>query len=71
LGIEKHDDEGRVLTLEFKDFYLVTVYAPNAGFFMKRLAYRVNEWEPDFREFLNNLKKKKPTVLCGDLNVSH
>ena len=71
LGIEEHDDEGRTITLEFDKFYLVVCYVPNAGQGLPRLDYRVKKWDIDFQTFLNNLKKKKTTILCGDLNVAH
>lgn len=70
IGIEEHDKEGRVITLEFEDFYLVTCYTPNSKRGLKRLDYR-QVWEDAFREFLLGLNKKKPVVVCGDLNVAH
>jgi exodeoxyribonuclease-3 len=70
LGMEKHNDEGRAITLEFEDFYLVTAYTPNAQRGLARLDYRI-EWEDDFRRYLAELDKKKPVILCGDLNVAH
>ena len=70
IGIEKYDQEGRVITLEYKDFYLVNVYTPNSQRELVRLSYRQN-WEDDFREYLKKLDKKKPVILCGDLNVAH
>jgi exodeoxyribonuclease-3 len=70
LGMEKHNDEGRAITLEFEDFYLVTAYTPNAQRGLARLDYRM-EWEDDFRRYLVELDKKKPVILCGDLNVAH
>lgn len=70
IGIEEHDKEGRVITLEFNDFYLVNCYTPNAQRELTRLEYRM-KWENDFREYLKNLDKIKPVVLCGDLNVAH
>lgn len=70
MGIEEHDNEGRVITLEMDDFYFITCYTPNSKSKLERLSYR-EEWEDDFRGFLNNLRKKKPVVLCGDLNVAH
>ena len=70
IGIEKHDTEGRVITLEFEKFYLVTCYTPNAQRELTRLEYRV-EWENDFRKYLKNLDNVKPVILCGDLNVAH
>ncbi len=70
IGIEEHDQEGRVITLEFDDFFLVTVYTPNAKRALERLDYR-EVWEDDFRQYLLKLDKKKPVVICGDLNVAH
>lgn len=70
IGIEEHDHEGRVITLEFEDFYLVNCYTPNSGRELARLEYRM-EWEDAFREYLKKLDKIKPIVLCGDLNVAH
>lgn len=70
LGIDKHDHEGRVITLEFDDFYYVTCYTPNSQSELARLSYRM-EWEDDFRAYLLKLDSKKPVVLCGDLNVAH
>ncbi|NMA94691.1 MAG: exodeoxyribonuclease III [Clostridiales bacterium] len=68
--IEEHDKEGRVITLEFEDFYLVNVYTPNSQRGLTRLDYRM-EWEDMFREYLVGLDSKKPLILCGDLNVAH
>lgn len=70
LGIEKHDHEGRVITLEFDSFYMITVYTPNSQDELKRLDYRM-EWEDDFRSFLKRLEEKKPVIVCGDMNVAH
>ena len=70
LGIEEHDHEGRVITLEYPDFYLITVYTPNSQEELKRLDYRM-QWEDDFRAYLRCLESEKPVVLCGDLNVAH
>ncbi len=70
IGIEEHDQEGRVITLEFKDFYLVNVYTPNSQRELVRLSYR-QKWEDDFRKYLKKLDKNKPVILCGDLNVAH
>ena len=70
IGIEEHDNEGRVITLEFEDFYFVTVYTPNSQSELKRLEYRM-KWEDDFREYLLKLDNKKPVIMCGDLNVAH
>lgn len=70
LGIEEHDHEGRVITAEFEDFYLVTVYTPNAQDELKRLDYRM-EWENTFRAYACGLDAKKPVIICGDMNVAH
>ncbi len=70
MGIEEHDQEGRVIALEFKDFFLVTVYTPNSGSALKRLEYR-QQWDKDFLVYLQDLEKEKPVVVCGDLNVAH
>ena len=70
IGVEEHDHEGRVLTLEFEDFYLVCCYTPNSQDGLKRLDYRMR-WEDDFKAYLKGLEVRKPVVLCGDLNVAH
>lgn len=70
LGMPEHDQEGRVITLEYADFYLVTCYTPNAQRELTRLAYRMR-WEDDFLAYLQRLDAQKPVVLCGDLNVAH
>lgn len=70
IGIDEHDHEGRVITLEYADFYLVTCYTPNAQDGLRRLDYRMT-WEDDFRAYLKALDAKKPVILCGDLNVAH
>ena len=70
IGREEHDKEGRVITLEFEKFYLVTVYTPNSQSELKRLSYRM-EWERDYLAYLLKLQEKKPVVCCGDLNVAH
>lgn len=70
LGVDEHDHEGRVITLEMPDFYLVTVYVPNAQDGLKRLAYRM-KWDEDFRTYLKALDATKPVIVCGDLNVAH
>lgn len=70
LGIEEHDHEGRVITVELPEYYLVTVYAPNSQKELARLAYRM-EWEEAFRAYLLGLDRKKPVIVCGDLNVAH
>ena len=70
IDIEEHDQEGRVITLEFEDFHMVTVYIPNSQNELKRLDYRM-KWEDDFREYLKKLDKIKPVIVCGDLNVAH
>lgn len=70
IGIEEHDKEGRILTLEFEDFYLVNNYTPNAKRGLERLDYR-QIWEDEIRKYLLKLNKKKPVIMCGDLNVAH
>ncbi len=70
IGIDEHDHEGRVITLEMDDFFLVTAYVPNSQDGLKRLDYRMT-WEDDFRNYLRSLDKKKPVIVCGDLNVAH
>lgn len=70
LGIEEHDKEGRVITLEFEEFYFMTVYTPNSQNELARLSYRM-EWEDAFRAYVKKLDEKKPVVFCGDLNVAH
>ncbi|MGN0332034.1 MAG: exodeoxyribonuclease III [Lachnospiraceae bacterium] len=70
IGIEEHDQEGRVITLEFDEFYFVTVYTPNSQNELVRLPYRM-KWEEDFLRYLKKLEEKKPVVFCGDLNVAH
>ena len=70
LGIEEHDKEGRVITLEFENFYLVTVYTPNSQSELRRLEYRMH-WEEDFLAYLLKLQEKKPVICCGDFNVAH
>lgn len=70
IGVEEHDKEGRVIALEFEDFYLVTCYTPNSQDGLKRLDYRMT-WEDDFLAYMKRLEEKKPVVICGDLNVAH
>ena len=70
MGVEEHDHEGRIITLEYDQFYLVTCYTPNSQTELKRLDYRMT-WEDDFRKFLKSLDAKKPVIICGDLNVAH
>ena len=70
LGIEEHDKEGRVITLEFENFYMITVYTPNSKNELARLDYRM-VWEDAFKDYLIELDKKKPVIVCGDLNVAH
>ena len=70
LGMDKHNDEGRVITLEYEDFYMITVYTPNSQRELARLDYRM-EWEEDFRTYVMGLDQKKPVIICGDLNVAH
>ena len=70
IGVEEHDHEGRVITLEFDSYYLITVYTPNSQDGLKRLDYRM-KWEADFFNYLKGLEEKKPVIFCGDLNVAH
>lgn len=70
IGIEEHDQEGRVITVEFEDFYLVNCYTPNSQAELKRLEYRLS-WEKEFLAYLKQLEETKPVILCGDLNVAH
>jgi len=70
MGVKEHDQEGRVLCAQFKDFYLVTVYVPNSRSDLARLGYR-QQWDADFLKYLKKLEKKKPVLVCGDLNVAH
>lgn len=70
IGIDEHDHEGRVITLEMDDFYLVTVYTPNSQDGLRRLDYRM-KWEDDFQAYLHKLDEKKPVIVCGDMNVAH
>lgn len=70
LGIEEHDMEGRLITLEYENYYIATVYTPNAQPELARLAYR-QKWEEDFREYFKKLDEKKPVIICGDMNVAH
>jgi exodeoxyribonuclease-3 len=70
MGIEEHDQEGRIIAAEFEQFFLVTVYTPNSGSELKRLDYR-QRWDADFLTYLKTLKEKKPVVVCGDLNAAH
>lgn len=70
LGIEEHDHEGRVITLEMQDFYLITVYVPNSQDGLRRLDYRM-QWEDAFRSYIKELDKRKPVIVCGDMNVAH
>ena len=70
IDIEHHDTEGRVITLEYENFFLVTVYTPNSQDELRRLDYRMN-WEDDFRNYLKSLDDKKPVIVCGDMNVAH
>ena len=70
IGIEEHDKEGRVITLEFEKFYFVNCYTPNSGRELARLEYRM-QWEEAFKEYLKKLDNKKPVIICGDLNVAH
>lgn len=70
MGIEEHDQEGRVITLELDDYYFITVYTPNSQNELARLPYRM-QWETDFLKYLKKLEEKKPVIFCGDLNVAH
>ncbi len=70
LGIEEHDHEGRVITLEMQDFYLITVYVPNSQDGLRRLDYRM-QWEDAFHSYIKELDKRKPVIVCGDMNVAH
>ena len=70
IGIEEHDHEGRVITLEFSSFYMITVYTPNSQDGLARLDYRM-KWEDDFLAYIKKLEKNKPVIFCGDLNVAH
>ena len=70
IGVDLHDHEGRVITLEYADFYLITVYVPNSQDELKRLDYRM-QWEQDFQAYIKGLDQTKPVIICGDLNVAH
>ena len=70
IGIEEHDQEGRIITLEFENFYLINNYTPNSKRELERLEYR-QQWEDEIRKYLSKLNKKKPVIMCGDLNVAH
>lgn len=70
IGIPEHDTEGRVLCLEYKDYYVINVYVPNSGSELKRLSYRY-DWDKAFFDYLKNLEKQKPVIVCGDFNVAH
>ena len=70
IGIKEHDQEGRVITLEFDKFYIINIYTPNSKRELERLEYRMI-WEEEIRKYLNKLSKKKPVIMCGDLNVAH
>ena len=70
IGVDEHDHEGRVITAEFENYYMVTVYTPNAQHELTRLDYRMS-WEDDFLKYIKKLDKKKPVIYCGDLNVAH
>jgi len=71
MNITKHDDEGRIITMELNDFYLINVYTPNSKRGLERLEYRYKEWDKDFLRFLKTLEQDKPIIFCGDLNVAH
>ncbi len=70
IGIDEHDHEGRVITLEYSNFFLITVYTPNSQDELRRLAYRM-KWEDDFQAYLHSLDRIKPVIVCGDMNVAH
>ena len=70
MGVEQHDQEGRLITLDMGSYYMITVYVPNSQTELRRLSYRM-EWEDDFRKYLADLRKKKPVIVCGDMNVAH
>ena len=70
IGIDEHDHEGRVITLEYESFFLVTVYTPNSQDELRRLDYRM-QWEDDFQAYLHRLDEQKPVIVCGDMNVAH
>ena len=70
MGVDDHDHEGRLITLEMDDYYVVTVYTPNSQEELRRLDYRM-QWEDDFRRYLLSLDSKKPVIVCGDMNVAH
>ena len=70
MGVPEHDAEGRLITAEFEDYYLITCYTPNSQNELRRLDYRI-EWEKAFREYISALERKKPVIICGDLNVAH
>ena len=71
LNITKHDKEGRIITLEYNNYFLINVYTPNSKRDLSRLKYRYKEWDPDFIKYVCYLEKKKPVIFCGDLNVAH
>lgn len=71
MGIEKHDLEARIITVEYEKFYIVCCYVPYSGDRLERFFYRINEWDPDFRKYINGLKEIKTTIVCGDMNVAH
>ena len=71
IGMKNYDHEGRVITIEYKDYFILHVYTPNSGQTLQRLDYRVNEWDKHFRNYIKRLDRKKPVIVCGDLNVAH
>ncbi len=71
IGIAEHDTEGRVITAEYKDYYLVTIYVPNSKRGLERLPYRHDSWDPALLKYMKQLEKKKPVIFCGDMNVAH
>ena len=71
IGMKNYDNEGRVITVEYKDYFILHVYTPNSGQTLQRLDYRINEWDKHFRNYIKRLDRKKPVIVCGDLNVAH
>lgn len=71
IGMKNYDHEGRVITIEYKNYFILHVYTPNSGQTLQRLDYRVNEWDRHFRNYIKRLDRKKPVIVCGDLNVAH
>ncbi|VVU95433.1 Endonuclease/Exonuclease/phosphatase family [seawater metagenome] len=71
MGVPKHDNEGRIISVEFENYFLIHVYAPNSGDILQRLKYRTQEWDVDFLNYIKKIGKLKPVIVCGDLNVAH